>query len=142
MMTRPIPSGAFGNAWTPTWKMMKPPGTRLATVVVVLLALVAALWVEAQPQARVARIGVLPSGSPATSAASVDAFRERLRDLGYVEGRNIAIEVRSAGGQPERLRHVAAELVALRVDVIVASGTLATRATKEATRHERRRRRA
>jgi len=88
--------------------------------------LAAPLAAEAQPQARVARIGVIPSGSPATSAASVDTFRQRLRELGYVEGRNIAIEVRYAVAQTERSRG-AAELVGLGVDVIVASGTLATR---------------
>ena len=95
--------------------------------------LTAPLAAEAQPQARVARIGVIPSGSPATSAASVDAFRQRLRELGYVEGRDIAIEVRYAVAQPERARGLAAELVGLGVDVIVASGTLATRAAKQAT---------
>jgi putative ABC transport system substrate-binding protein len=95
--------------------------------------LAAPLAVEAQPQARVARIGVIPSGSPATSAASVDAFRQRLRELGYAEGRNIAIEVRHVVAQPERVRGLAVELVGLGVDVIVASGTLATRAAKQAT---------
>ena len=87
----------------------------------------------AQPQAQVARIGILPSGSSATSAASIDAFRQRLGELGYVEGRNVAIEVRYTVAQPERLRHQAAELIGLGVDVIVASNTLATRAAKEET---------
>jgi putative tryptophan/tyrosine transport system substrate-binding protein len=96
-------------------------------------ALAAPLAAEAQPQAQVARVGVIPSGSPATSAASVDAFRQRLRELGYVEGRNIAIEVRYAVAQTERFRGQAAELVGLEVDVIVASGTLATRAAKDET---------
>jgi len=56
--------------------------------------LAAPLGAAAQPQARVARIGVIPSGSPSTSSASIGAFRQRLRELGYVEGQNIAIEVR------------------------------------------------
>jgi putative tryptophan/tyrosine transport system substrate-binding protein len=91
------------------------------------------LAAEAQPQARVARIGVILSGSTATLAASVDAFRQRLRELGYVEGRNIAIEVRDAVAQPEGFRGLAAALVGRGVDVIVASSTLATRAAKEET---------
>jgi putative ABC transport system substrate-binding protein len=91
----------------------------------------APLAAEAQRQAQVARIGVIPSGSPATSAPSVDAFRQRLRELGYVEGRNVAIEVRYAVAQPERFRGQAVELVGLGVDVIVASNTLATRAAKD-----------
>jgi putative ABC transport system substrate-binding protein len=113
---------------------MKPTITRLATAVVVLLVLLTLLSAEAEPQAQVARIGVITSGSPSTpSAASIDAFRQRLRDLGYVEGRSIAIEVRYALDRPEQFRSLAAELVGLGVDVIVASGTLATRAAKEAT---------
>jgi len=87
----------------------------------------------AQPQAQVSRIGVIPSGSPAMSAASLDAFRQRLRELGYVEGRNIAIEIRYAVAHPERFRGLAAELVGLGVHVIVASSTLATRAARDET---------
>jgi putative ABC transport system substrate-binding protein len=83
-------------------------------------------------QPRVARIGVVTHGSPATSSAYVDAFRQRLRELGYVEGRNVAIEVRAVE-QAERFRELAAELVGLGVDVIVASGTATTRAAKEVT---------
>jgi len=59
-------------------------------------------------------------------------LRQRLRELGYAQGRNVAIEVRAVA-QPERFRKVAAELVALGVDVIVASGTATTRATQEVT---------
>jgi putative ABC transport system substrate-binding protein len=62
-----------------------------------------------------------------------DAFRERLRELGYVEGRNIAIERRSAEGKPERLQDLAADLVRLRVDVIVTATTAATQAAQRAT---------
>jgi len=120
--------------WPLTRKIRKSTIARLATAGIVLLSVVALFSAEAEPQAQVARIGVIASGSPATpSAASVDAFRQRLRDLGYVEGRSIAIEVRYALDQPEQFRSLAAELVGLGVDVIVASGTLATRAAKEAT---------
>ena len=100
--------------------------------------LVAPLAAEAQ-QPHVARIGIIQPGSPASSSASVDAFRQRLRELGYVEGRNLAVEVRYAdeiryaAAQPKRFRDVAEELVGLGVDVIVASSTLAARAAKEAT---------
>jgi putative ABC transport system substrate-binding protein len=66
-------------------------------------------------------------------AARIDAFRQGLRDLGYREGKNIVIEWRSAEGKSERVPALAAELVRLKVDVIVSSGSLATRAAKEAT---------
>ena len=105
---------------------------RLTRAVVALLVLAAWLSAEAQ-QPRVARIGVITSGSPTTAAAWVDAFRQRLRELGYAEGRNVAIDVRYESAQPERLRTFAAELVGLGVDVIVASGTAATRAAKAVT---------
>jgi putative ABC transport system substrate-binding protein len=110
---------------------MTPTITRFSRPVVVLLVLVASLSAAAQ-QPRVARIGVITSDSPAMLASTADAFRQRLRELGYVEGRNVAIEVRAAA-QPERFRELAAELVALGVDVIVASGTATTRAAKEVT---------
>ena len=94
-------------------------------------AFAAPLAAGAQPQ--VARIGVILSGSATTSVAFLDAFRQRLHELGYAEGRNITIESRYASGQPGRLRDLAAELVGLRPEVIVASGTLATRAAREVT---------
>lgn len=113
---------------------MKPTITRLTTAVGAVFVLVAPISAEAQPQPRVARIGIiLSSGASPTSVASVEVFRQRLRGLGYVEGRNIAMEIRYGMDQPERFRHLAAELVGLGVDVIVAPGTLVTRAAKEAT---------
>jgi len=110
---------------------MTPTITRFSRAVVVLLVLVASLSAAAQ-QPRVARIGVITNDTPAMMAVSVDALRQRMRELGYAEGRNIAIEVRAAA-QPERFRELAAELVGLGVDVIVASGTATTRAAKEVT---------
>ena len=106
--------------------------------VVVLLVLVGRPSAGAQ-QPHVARIGVISNGSPASSAASVDPFRQRLRELGYVEGRNIAIEVRYAdearyaAAQRKRYRDIASELAGLGVNVIVATGTLATQGAKEVT---------
>lgn len=105
----------------------------MITTLVAVLLLAIPLTVKAQPQAQVARIGVISSGSPATSGAVLGAFRERLRELGHTEGRNVTIESRFAAGQPGRLRDLAAELVGLRVDVIVAAGTLPTRAAREVT---------
>jgi putative ABC transport system substrate-binding protein len=90
------------------------------------------LAVEAQQGAKVARIGYLSSSSGVNSYTD-DAVRQGLRDLGYVEGRNVLIELRDAEGRLERLPALAAELVALKVDVIVAPGTPAALAAKQAT---------
>ena len=65
--------------------------------------------------------------------ARIEAFRQGLRELGYVEGKNIVIEYRYAEGKLDRLPALAAELVRLKVDVIVTAGPTATRAAKEAT---------
>ena len=92
------------------------------------------LAVRAQQSAMGARIGYL-SHNLAASPLLRDAFLQGLRDLGYVEGRNVVIEYRSAEGKPERLTALAAELVALKVDVIVTSGgTPPALAAKQATR--------
>src|SRR6266498_3123179 len=88
---------------------------------------------EAQQAAKVTRIGYL-SHNLAVTPHLPEAFRQGLRDLGYVEGRNLVIEYRDAEGKVERLPALAAELVALKVDVIVASGTLAALAAKQTTR--------
>jgi putative ABC transport system substrate-binding protein len=86
----------------------------------------------AQP-AKIARIGILAVPSAAAFASRTDALRAGLREFGYVEGRNLAIEFRSGGGRFERMPAMAAELVALNVDVIVTAGTPAIRAAKAAT---------
>ncbi len=95
--------------------------------------LAAPLAAEAQQATKVARIGSLLSNRAANPHLH-EAFGQGLRDLGYVEGRNVAIEIRSAEGKLERLPALAAELVALKVDVIVAGGTLAAVAAKQATK--------
>ena len=96
--------------------------------------LVASLAVDAQQPGKVARIGYLSPGSPTTFTRFDEAFRQGLRELGYVEGQNIVIEYRWAERRDERLPDLAAELVSLKVDVIVAGGTPAPLAAKHATR--------
>jgi ABC-type uncharacterized transport system substrate-binding protein len=88
----------------------------------------------AQQAAKTARIGYLATNLAGTPPASHEAFLEGLRDLDYVEGRNVVIEYRDAEGKVERLPALVAELVALKVDVIVAPGTPAALAAKHATR--------
>src|SRR6266487_1625560 len=88
---------------------------------------------EAQQTAKVARIGFLALNL-APNPHLREAFLQGLRDLGYVEGRNVVIEYRDPEGKPERLPALAAELVALKVDVIVAPSTPAALAAKQATR--------
>ena len=96
----------------------------------------AAAWplvAYAQPPGRMARIGFLGSASATGSAKSVEALRTGLRELGYVEGRNIVIEFRWAEGKYDRLSDLVAELIRLNVDVIVTHGTPGTRTAKKAT---------
>jgi|SRR5437867_4962784 len=83
---------------------------------------------------KVARIGLLSQGSPTSGQHIREAFRQGLREVGYVDGQNIVIEYRYAEGKAERLPDLAAELVSLKVDVIVAGGTPAPLAAKHATR--------
>jgi putative ABC transport system substrate-binding protein len=89
--------------------------------------------VEAQQPKKVPRIGFLSGVSPSTNPTRREAFRQGLRELGYVEGKNIIIEYRYAEGQQDRESELAAELVRLKVDVIVTGGPTATRAAKKAT---------
>jgi ABC-type uncharacterized transport system substrate-binding protein len=89
---------------------------------------------EAQQPENVPRIGFLAAVSHAANSVRFEAFREGLRELGYVEGKNIRIEWRYADGKPDRLPALAAELVHLKVDVIVTGGSTATRPAKDATR--------
>ena len=98
------------------------------------LALLAApLTTGAQAAGKVPRVGFLFYGSSGPSR-ELDAFRQGLRELGYVEGQNITVEYRFASGQIERLPELAAELVRLKPDVIVTPGTPASLAAKQATR--------
>ena len=97
------------------------------------MLLAVAVIAEAQQPKKVPRIGFLAAVSPSANSARVEAFRQGLRELGYVEGKNIVIEWRYAEGKLDRLPALAAELVRLKVDVIVAGGPPATRPAKEAT---------
>src|SRR5690348_955497 len=93
----------------------------------------APLAAEAQQAAKVARIGFL-SLNLSASPHLPEAFRQGLRDVGYVEGRNVVIEYRDAEGTFERLPTLAAELVVLKVDVILAGGAPQALAAKQVTR--------
>ena len=89
--------------------------------------------VQAQQPTKIPRIGYLSVVSLSAISARIEAFRQGLRELGYVEGKNIVIEWRSAEGKPDRLPALAAELVRLKVDIIVSAGPISTHAAKEAT---------
>jgi putative tryptophan/tyrosine transport system substrate-binding protein len=106
---------------------------RIGRAIVLALGLLAPLAGEAQQADKVARIGYLALNLAAAPHLP-EAFRQGLRDLGYVEGRNVVIEYRDAEGKFERLPTLAAELVALKVDVIVVPSTPAALAAKQATR--------
>src|SRR5438552_4709130 len=103
-----------------------------------LFAIVVALTVcgaraEAQQPTKILRIGFLGVTSPSTISARIEAFRQGLREFGYVEGKHIVIEYRYAEGKLDRLPALAAELVHLKADVIVTASSTPTRAAKEVT---------
>src|SRR5215203_2375550 len=103
--------------------------------VIALLGGAAAAWplaAPAQPPARVAHVGFLWD-SPGVWPEALEGFRRGLRELGWIEGRNIAIDYRGAEGRFDRLGELATELVALRVDVIVAPTSIYAEAAKQAT---------
>jgi putative tryptophan/tyrosine transport system substrate-binding protein len=110
---------------------MKP----LALVPIFALSLLAApLAAEAQPPGKVYRIGYLDNGNPTQSAATLDAFRQGLREFGWVEGQNVAIEYRWADGNLDRLPTLASDLVRAPIDVILVAGPAGVRAARQATR--------
>jgi putative ABC transport system substrate-binding protein len=98
-----------------------------------LATLSAPLAADAQQAGKVYRVGYLTAGSVTANPHVLEAFRQGLRDLGWVEGQNIVIEYRSAEGRFDRLPDLAAELVRLKVDVIAAAPTPAALAAKNAT---------
>jgi len=107
-----------------------------AKIILWLLATVVLRTVSpapAQPLAKMPRIGLLIGGSSVSDASRIEAFLQGLRELGYMDAKNIAVEYRYADGKPDRLSENTQALVRLKVDVIVAGGPLATRTAKEAT---------
>jgi putative tryptophan/tyrosine transport system substrate-binding protein len=113
---------------------MKKAGVLSILFVVVLLAV--AVIAEAQPQAKIPRIGyVSGTGDSSNPGPYVEALRQGLRDLGYVEGKNFLIEYRGAEGKPDRMPSLVTELVQLKVDVLVVpTAAGAIRVAKQATK--------
>jgi len=112
---------------------MKKAGWASALVAVILLAV--AVIVEAQQPAKVSRLGYLSNTDAATDSARTEGIRLALRELGYIEGQNIAIEYRYTEGKVDRAPELAAELVRLKVDIIVAAtGDVTIQAAKNATK--------
>ncbi len=109
--------------WVRSWSL----------VALSLVILAMPLTAEAQQAGKVWRIGFLVTGSRSDSALMLDAFRQGLRELGWVEGQNLAIEYRFAEGRSDRLPDLAAGLVRLEVDIIVAGATLGAVAAKHAS---------
>jgi putative tryptophan/tyrosine transport system substrate-binding protein len=104
---------------------------KILALILVAACLVFVHLAEAQQSDNVPRIGFLSQAPPA--APLIEAFRQGLREHGYVEGKNIVIEYRNAEGEPDRLPSLASELVRLKVNVIVVGGGEATLAAKNAT---------
>ena len=105
----------------------------LGLSIIAFVLVVTGTVAQAQQAKKVPRIGVLSAPSPSFFSTRLSAFLEGLRDLGYVEGKNISIEYRYAEGKLDRLPHLAAALVHLKVDVILTAGEFATLAAKNAT---------
>jgi putative ABC transport system substrate-binding protein len=113
-----------------SWEIMK----RIMTVLTLCAMLLALSFpAHAQQPAKIPRVGYLTASTPSSMSARVEAFRQGLRELRYVEGKNIVIEWRFAEGKLDRLPALIAELVNLKVEVIVTAGGTVTRAAKEAT---------
>src|SRR5580765_4787945 len=88
---------------------------------------------KAQQPTKIPRIGFLAAGAALSASTRIEAFRQGLRELGYVEGKDIVIEYRNAAGKLDQVPRNAVELVRLKVDVFVTAGPTDTRAAKEAT---------
>jgi putative ABC transport system substrate-binding protein len=105
----------------------------LLSILIAVMLLAVAVVAEAQQPGKIFRIGYLDSGNAAGSAVLVDAFRQELSKLGWVEGKNITIEYRFAEGKIDSLPELAADLVRLHVDLIVVTGSGVALAAKKAT---------
>src|SRR5262250_1368438 len=106
---------------------------RLVISLLITFLLATVSFAQAQQAKKIPRIGILFGGSSSGYSVRVEAFRQRLKELGYIEGKNIAIEYRYADGKTDRLLSLATELVLLKVDVIVAPSTPSVLAGKKAT---------
>ncbi len=95
---------------------------QLFSILLIVAVVVVAAMAQAQQPKKVPRIGYLSSVDPASESTRAEAIRLALRELGYIEGQNIAIEYRYAEGKLDRLPELAAELVRLKVDIIVVAG--------------------
>ena len=108
---------------------------KIACFVLCSIALALCLSAQAQQPKKVPRLGYLSTVDPASDSARAEGIRLALRELGYIEGQNIAIEYRYAEGRPDRESGLAAELVRLKVDIIVvAAGDATIQAAKDATK--------
>jgi len=105
----------------------------LAIALFVMLLLWPHLAEAQQPAGKVPRIGILVNGTPSSHKVMIDEFQQGLRDLGYVEGKNLLLEVRYAEGKLDRLPELARELVQMNVDVVFTNATPGTVAVKQAT---------
>jgi putative ABC transport system substrate-binding protein len=103
-------------------------------ILVAVILLTVAIVTEAQQPKKVPRIGYLWPGNPTSETTDSGAIRQALRELGYIEGQSIASEYRYADGKPDRFPELAAELVRLKVDIIVVAGNAPIRAAKNATK--------
>ena len=107
--------------------------SRRALVVGVIVAVLAVPPVTQAQPGKVPRIGLLETGTLAARAPLWEAFREAMLELGYIEGQTVVFEARAAGGEGSRLSALASELVRLKVEVIVTSGSSAAQAARQAT---------
>src|SRR5437870_5091522 len=114
-------------------KGARPGMKTIVKLLVIMSVFVESALAEAQQPMKVPRLGYLSGAPLSANPERVEAFRQGLRELGYVEGKNIVIEWRSAEGKRDRQSALAAELVRLKVDVIVTGSGGDTRAAKEAT---------
>ena len=106
-----------------------------STTIVVLCAILLVLGAFSEAQVnKIPRIGFVTAGSRSTISARIEAFQQGLRELGYVEDKNVVIEWRFAQGQPDRLPDLVAELMRLKVDIILSAGAAVTGPAKEVTK--------
>jgi putative ABC transport system substrate-binding protein len=124
-------SGSLSGNWKS--KIQNRKWLTLSVIAFVIMTACAAI-AQAQQTGKVPHIGYLFNTTPSVAALRVEAFRQGLRELGYVEGKNIVLESGYSEGKIDRLHALVAEFVRLKTEVIVTSGPIVTRAAKEATK--------